>query len=28
MPPIMDHSQEMIGLADRPTALPTLTPSR
>jgi hypothetical protein len=23
MPPIMDHSQEMVGIADRPSSLPT-----
>jgi hypothetical protein len=23
MPPIMDHSQEMVGIADRPSPLPT-----
>ena len=28
MPPIMDHSQEMVGIADRPTALPTPAPGR
>ena len=28
MPSIMDHSQEVIGIADRPTDLPTPAPSR
>jgi hypothetical protein len=28
LPTIMDHSQEVIGIADRPTALPTPAPSR
>jgi hypothetical protein len=28
MPPIMDNSQEITGIADRPTALPTPAPSR
>ena len=28
VPPIMDHSQEMVGIADRPTSLPTPASSR
>ena len=28
VPPIMDHSQEMMGIADRPTTLPTPAPGR
>jgi hypothetical protein len=28
MPPIMDHSQEVVGIADRPTSPPIPAPSR
>jgi hypothetical protein len=28
LPAIMDHSQEMVGIADRPTAQPTPAPGR
>jgi hypothetical protein len=28
MPPIMDHSQEVVGIADRPSPLPPPAPSR